>query len=88
MTKAKRANINLVQHTDFTVKKTSTNPSKKINKTLHQHHKTNCFCRINAYQKPRPQEEAKHGKGNCDKLASDTEANLRTTKRAKVRNSA
>ena len=87
MKKTKRANINWCNTPILQSKKANTNPSNKIDKKLHQHHKTNWFCQNNIYKNPGAQEEAKQGKENCEKLASDTEANLHTTKRAKVRNS-
>ena len=74
-------------HRFYSQKKQAPTRATKLTKKLHQDHKTNWFCQNNVYKNPGAQEESKQGKENCEKLASDTEANLHTTKRAKVRNS-
>ena len=71
----------LMQQTDFTVKKSKRKPEQQNwKKKFANTTKQNWFCQINIFKKFGAQEEAKHGTKNCEKLASDTKINMRTTK--------
>ena len=81
--KSRTSKCKLVQHTDFYIKKSSTNRGNKIDKKINKHHKSSCRYQNDAYQKPVSQQEAKSVKENCGKPASNTKENLQQTKQMK-----
>ena len=74
--KSKRANTNWCNRPILQPKQASTNPSKKIDKKLDNHHKTSYCCQKDVCQKPGSQQQAKHGKGNCGKPGRDNKENM------------
>ena len=64
----------------YSQKKQAQTRATKLTKKFANTTKQNWFCQINTFKKFGAQEEAKHGTKNCEKLASDTKINMRTTK--------
>ena len=64
----------------YSQKKQAQTRATKLAKKFANTTKQNWFCQINTFKKFGAQEEVKHGTKNCEKLASDTKINMRTTK--------